>query len=92
MRSNREAAVRESEERLDLVLKGADLGTWDWDIVTDRAIFNERWAEMLGYSLAELEPTASTWQRLMHPDDGTRVMAALTADMEKLYPEFYKRL
>ncbi len=76
-----EAAVRESEERLDLVLKGADLGTWDWDIVTDRAIFNERWAEMLGYSLAELEPTASTWQRLMHPDDGTRVMAALTAHL-----------
>ena len=50
------------QKRLELILKSAGVGTWEWNIQTGESIYNERWAEILGYTLAELEPTdANTW-------------------------------
>lgn len=63
-------ALAQQREFLDDVLKGANLGTWRWNVQTGEAIFNERWANMLGYSLAELAPVSiQTWLSLTHPDD-----------------------
>lgn len=81
-RTQTEKALRESEERLDLVLKGAELGLWDWNVPTGHVIFNERWAEMLGYSLAEIEPKVSSWEKLLHPDEVSTVMATLNDYLE----------
>ncbi len=61
--------MRESEQRLELAIEGAELGTWDWDIQTDHVTFNHRWAEMLGYTLEEIETHRSSWEKLVHPDD-----------------------
>jgi PAS domain S-box-containing protein len=71
-------AVR-SWERLELVLDGAALGMWDWNIESGDVVFNHRWAEMLGYRLNELEPNVDTWERLVHPDDLPGVRRALQA-------------
>jgi PAS domain S-box-containing protein len=68
--------LRESESRMKLALEGADLGTWDWDITTGHVTFNERWAEMLGYRLEEIEPHKSVWERLVHPDDRPQAMSS----------------
>lgn len=63
-------ALAQERENLDDVLKGANLGTWRWNVQTGETIFNERWAQMLGYSLAELTPVSvNTWLSLTHPDD-----------------------
>jgi PAS domain S-box-containing protein len=64
-----EQQLHESEERLKLALRGADLGMWDWNIVTGEISFNERWAEMLGYGLDEIEPHVRTREKMIHPDD-----------------------
>jgi hypothetical protein len=40
-------ALRKNEERLELELKGADLGLWDYDLKTGNAFFNERGAEIM---------------------------------------------
>lgn len=79
---------QESEERLLLALWGADLGMWDWNILTGEVIFNARWAEMLGYSLAEVEPHLRFWEKLAHPDDVSRVMATLKAHLEGETPYY----
>ncbi len=64
------AKLEAEHERLANIIEGTRLGTWEWDIRTGRTVFNERWAEMVGYTLAELEPTVlDTWKRLSHPDD-----------------------
>jgi len=61
---------RETERQLANVIKGTNIGTWECNILTGETIYNERWAEMLGYTLAELEPTTvDTWLQLCHPDD-----------------------
>jgi len=77
-----EMALQVSEERLQLVLQGAGLGMWDCDIATGTMVINERWAEMLGYRREEIEPNINGWQKLIHPDDLSSVMAAMTDHLE----------
>jgi PAS domain S-box-containing protein len=74
-----EKELRESEQRLDLALKGADVGLWDYNLRTGEAFISERRAEMLGYSVDELEPYISTWATMVHPDDRKRVLDAFSA-------------
>lgn len=70
-----EEAFKENEERLHLALNGGDLGSWDWNLDTDEIIYNETWAKMLGYELAEAY--ALTWENLLHPDDKKGAVKAL---------------
>lgn len=65
-----EKELKESRELLSLAIKGSGLALWDWWIETGKTVFNERWAEIIGYTLDELGPTHySTWVRFVHPDD-----------------------
>jgi PAS domain S-box-containing protein len=69
----RNAELRRSREQLSLALEGSGAGLWDWQVQTGEAVFNERWAEMLGYSLKDLEPVSfRTRTGLCHPDDLAR--------------------
>ena len=77
-----EAALRSSEERLALAMKGSDLGLWDWNVVTGHVIFSRRLVEMIGYTLEEVVPHVSTWTNWVHPDDLPHVMAAMNKHLE----------
>ena len=56
--------------RLTEIISGTDIGTWEWNVVTGETYFNRRWAEIVGYTLEELEPISiQTWIDLAHPDD-----------------------
>ncbi|MBN1545366.1 MAG: PAS domain S-box protein [Syntrophaceae bacterium] len=73
-----EKQVLESEERLTLVIKGTGAGLWDWNVQTGETVLNERWAEMLGYSLEELGPVSfRILQDLTHPEDMEKVWSML---------------
>ncbi|MEJ6007656.1 PAS-domain containing protein [Paucibacter sp. AS339] len=64
------ADLAEQQDRLNRIIEGTNAGTWDWNVQTGEARFNERWAEMLGWTLEELAPVSSqTWVDLCHPDD-----------------------
>ena len=76
-RKRDEEALLESEERLKLILDGSQLGTWDWDIVTGEVKRNARWAEMIGYTLPEIESSIDHWADLIHPDDRAAALQAV---------------
>ncbi|ACN18028.1 predicted sensory/regulatory protein RpfC (plasmid) [Desulforapulum autotrophicum HRM2] len=60
----------DERQRLANVIKGTNTGTWEWNVQTGETVYNKRWAEILGYTLEELEPAdVSTWNRLTHPQD-----------------------
>jgi len=69
-----ESALRASEERMKLAFQAAQDGIWDWNMETDEVFYSSRWKRMLGYEDAEIEPHASAWKRLLHPDDLPRAM------------------
>ena len=59
-----------NEERLRAILNGTNIGTWEWNVQTGQTHFNERWAEIVGYTLEELTPISiDTWMGLAHPGD-----------------------
>lgn len=56
--------------RNELVIQGTRIGVWDWNIQTGETYFDERWAEIIGYTLAEIQPISiQTWIKFAHPDD-----------------------
>lgn len=63
-------ALKENNRRLNSVIEGTHVGTWEWNVQTGDARFNERWAQIAGYTLDELAPISIlTWKQLCHPDD-----------------------
>ncbi|MGB7442974.1 MAG: PAS domain-containing protein [Coleofasciculaceae cyanobacterium] len=71
-----EEALRRSEERWDLVLRGNNDGIWDWNIETGETTRSPRWKQMLGYQDEEIADTNDEWTSRLHRDDVERVMAA----------------
>ena len=60
----------EQKQRLANIIEGTNVGTWEWDIVSKKTIFNDKWAELIGYTIEELSPTTiDTWLQFVHPDD-----------------------
>jgi PAS domain S-box-containing protein len=60
----------EEQESLKNILWGTGVGTWEWNVQTGETRFNERWAEIVGYRLEELQPsTIDTWMSFAHPED-----------------------
>jgi len=78
-RKKAEAALRESEERLQLVLSSGEIGYWDWNIETDVVVFNRRWLEMLGYETGEVPNHFNSWKERIHPADQEKAVEALYA-------------
>jgi len=71
---------KEAEERLDAIIDGARVGTWELDFAAGINRINAIWAGMIGYELDELEPMdGAKWQALVHPDDYGDMMAAVEA-------------
>jgi PAS domain S-box-containing protein len=77
-------ALKNAERRLEDIIIGAAAGTWEWNIETGEHTVNARWAEMLGYSLADLAPvTIETWEALIHPEDRKTAQARLAAVLRR---------
>lgn len=79
----------DNEKRLELVIEAAAVGIWDWQVQTGEITFNQRWAEIIGYSVEELMPMAfDTWSSKVHPDDlmlATEVLEKHLRDELDLY-------
>ena len=72
-RKRSEEVLAHNEARLNQIIDATGVGTWEWNILTGEQHCNERWAGMLGYTLAELEPLRfETWAALVHPEDRAR--------------------
>lgn len=69
-RKQSERQVIENERRLQEIIWGTNVGTWEWNINSGDLVINDRWAEILGYGLDDLKPLSiDTWESLTHPDD-----------------------
>jgi len=76
-------------ERLELAMVASDAGLWDWNIKTGDVYFSERWSDMLGYKMSEIEPNISSWENIVHPDD-MQLISKLLSDHLNGNSELYQ--
>ncbi|ATW26064.1 putative bifunctional diguanylate cyclase/phosphodiesterase [Candidatus Formimonas warabiya] len=69
---------RLSEERYKLAIEGSNDGLWDWDIAGDTMYYSDRWKDMLGYGINEVEHHFDVWRTLLHPEDAGPTIQNLT--------------
>jgi PAS domain S-box-containing protein len=70
-------ARSKSEERLHLAAKATNDAIWDWDLATDRLLWNEAYTMLFGH--VDRETTGTSWKEHIHPDDRKRVVDAIQA-------------
>jgi PAS domain S-box-containing protein len=75
-------ALRESEERFRLAVRGASDGVWDWDLVTGNEWWSARYRELIGYTDDELPASFKSWESILHPDDREPTLEAVRLQFE----------
>jgi diguanylate cyclase (GGDEF)-like protein/PAS domain S-box-containing protein len=83
-----EAALRESDERYSLVVKGTNDGIWDWNLISQQVYYSPRWKSILGYIDEELGTSPKDWLGRVHPEDRTRLEAAISTYLQSSEPHF----
>jgi PAS domain S-box-containing protein len=81
-RKHTEEILRQNEVQLSLILEGAELGIWEWNLISDQLKVNDRWANILGFSQEELSAQLDNWRELIHPDDLERISDAYNQHAE----------
>ncbi|HEX7452457.1 MAG TPA: ATP-binding protein [Polyangiaceae bacterium] len=78
-RARADAALRRNEERLSLALSASKLGTWDWDIATDKVEWSTGVEPLFGLLPGIFERNFTAYMQLILIDDQARVRAAIDA-------------
>ncbi|MGH7999577.1 MAG: response regulator, partial [Brasilonema sp.] len=67
-----------SEERLELAMKAAHLGTWDWNMVTNQVIWSENHEQLFGLPLGSFLGNYEAFISCVHPEDRETITQAIT--------------
>src|SRR5262245_1720378 len=89
-----EAALRESEARFALALRGTNDGVWDMKFTSELPLlhlqtpvyYSPRFQSLLGYQEGEFGECLHSWLESLHRDDQACVLAALEAHLYDQVP------
>jgi len=87
-RKTAEEALRRSEERYALAVRGTNDGIWDWDLLAEQVYYSPRWKAILGLEDADVGDSPAEWLGRVHPDDQARVRTKLADHREGRAPLF----
>lgn len=77
-----EEALRVSDHRLQLTLEAVATGVWDWDLASNVVTWSRECYTVHGMNEAEFDGTAAAFDRVIHPDDRSRVWVTVRAAMD----------
>ncbi len=77
-----EKALRESEARLRMAVKAANVGLWDWDLRTHSVHYSPEWKTQLGFRDEEISNHFDEWKSRVHPDDLDSAQGKIAAYLE----------
>jgi two-component system CheB/CheR fusion protein len=82
-------AMREREDRLRLALDAGRMGSWEWDVRTNRLAWAPELEAIHGLAPGSFQGTLEAYAERIHPDDRVYVRAAMTAtDCDEQYLEY----
>lgn len=87
-RKQAELALKSSEERWQLAIRGSNAAIWDWNLKEQRIFRSGRWKTIRGYADDEIGEGVEEWLERIHPDDKDMVLAAIANHLNHK-TEFY---
>jgi PAS domain S-box-containing protein len=78
----KEEALRKSEERYALAMKGSNEGLWDWDLLADEIYVSPYLAELYGLPIQNPKTARAELRTRIHPDDLEAVVNAWHAHLD----------
>jgi len=81
-----EAALRESNDRFQLVNEATNDWIWDWNVQTNEVWWNDNLQALFGYPAKDVPRAFAFWYQGMHPEDRERVVASMRAALEAGQP------
>ncbi len=81
-RKHAEEQLHEANRRLKLAAESAGLGVWDWDVVANTLVWDERMYALYGVRREDTNDAFALWEHTVHPEDHDSVVAALQAAAE----------
>jgi PAS domain S-box-containing protein len=78
-RKSNEAALRESENRFQIVARTSSDVIWDWDLAKNRVWRSEGFMKLFRYGRGEVKDTFEWWEERIHPEHRKEVLASLWA-------------
>ncbi|MBD1842933.1 PAS domain-containing protein [Cyanobacteria bacterium FACHB-63] len=71
-------ALKQSEDRLRLALEAAQMGAWEWDLVTDQLSWSPNYIELVGLDSNSCPTVLQDWETMVHPSDRAAAQARLS--------------
>ena len=81
-------ALRASEERYALAMRGPNEGLWDWDPRSKELYLSARLLSILGFPSENLHTTSHEWLKLVHPDDRDNYQTTLVVHLKGMSGHF----
>lgn len=65
--------MKRSNERFEMIALATNDAVWDWDLLTNKRWWNEKFYRLLGYTRGEVSTDITSWTNILHPADRQRV-------------------
>jgi PAS domain S-box-containing protein len=73
----KEASIRESLDKFDIVSKATSDVIWDLDLVENKIRYNQAFKNVFGYEIENMEYTRDWWSKNIHPDDYDKFLVGI---------------
>ncbi|MBD2356470.1 PAS domain S-box protein [Tolypothrix sp. FACHB-123] len=74
--------AQENAEQLRMALSAAQMGMWDWDMVTAKITWSPEHEYLFGLTVGSFDGKYETFDACLHPDDSTLIYQALQQAMQ----------
>ena len=76
-RRRAEAAVREIQQRFEIVASATNDAVWDWEFSTGGMWWSEGFEKLFGHRREQVEKTVVSWTSRIHPEEVDRVVEGI---------------
>ncbi len=84
--------IQESRDHLQMALTAAQMGLWDWNMVTGEIVWSPEHEQLFGFALGSFDGRYETFEARLHPDDLAKTSEAIQQALQHrtLYQHEYR--
>lgn len=80
--------LEETQAQMQVAVKAANVGLWDWDLLTNKVYFSPEWKCQIGCTDHEIANDLSEWHGRIHPEDLPGTLQTIQAYLSNPWPDF----